>query len=254
MNTHLNDDKSILKKDFEINSFLVNFKGQLGLFALLNTIQDAAWEHANVLGFGFDSISKKSLIWALTRQKLIMKRWPKWGSQISVETWIRPNDGYNLREFHIFEGDELIGESTTSWLTLNSETRRPAKFDRGDFNLYQENKALTFVAQKVPVLKEYQKLATFDVRNSDIDVNRHVNNTRYAQWILDSIPQQWHKDYLLKEYEINFLAETKLGDRILIGTNHVVESPDKTRWSQFQGIRESDQKIVFSARLLITEN
>ena len=185
---HLSEDKSILKKEFEVNSFLVNFKGQIGLFATLNALQDTAWDHANYLGFGFDSITKKSLIWALTRQKLVMKKWPKWGSTITVETWLRQNDGYILREFAIYDGQELIGNSTTSWLTLNMETRRPQKFNRGDFDLYRDEKALSYVAQKVPAMTEYQKLLSFDVRNSDIDVNRHVNNTRYAQWILDSIP------------------------------------------------------------------
>ena len=251
---HLSEDKSILKKEFEVNSFLVNFKGQIGLFATLNALQDTAWDHANYLGFGFDSITKKSLIWALTRQKLVMKKWPKWGSTITVETWLRQNDGYILREFAIYEGQELIGNSTTSWLTLNMETRRPQKFNRGDFDLYRDEKALSYVAQKVPAMTEYQKLLSFDVRNSDIDVNRHVNNTRYAQWILDSIPQKWHKDYLLSEYEVNFLAETHLGDHITIATNHSLESTDKTRWTTFQGIRSSDQKVVFTARLLITEN
>ena len=250
----MSDNQRTFKKQFEVNSFLVNFKGQVGLFSTLNLLQDAAWDHANQLGFGYESISKQSLIWALTRQKLVMSQWPKWGTQLTIETWLRPNDAYILREFMIYSGNELIGESTTSWLTLNQETRRPARFDRGDFDLYCEEKALPFISQKVPVMTEYEKLFTFNVRNSDIDVNRHVNNTRYAQWVLDSIPQKWHKDYFLNEYEVNFLAETKLGDEITVCTNHELNSSEKTRWSNFQGIRTSDQRVVFTARLLITEN
>lgn len=249
----MTNNPTLLRKEFEVNSFMVNFKGQLGLFAMLNALQDAAWDHANRLGFGYETIQEQSMIWALTRQKLVIKRWPKWGEKITVETWIRPSDTLTLREFQVLVGNEIIGESTTSWLTLNGETRRPAKLDKSMFKDYNEERSLPFISEKIFPLKEYTKLLAFHVRNSDIDVNRHVNNTRYAQWILDSIPQKWHRDYVLNEYEVNFLAETKLGEEIQICTNHELKSSEKTRWSTFQGIRTSDLKVVFTARLLITE-
>ena len=91
--------------------------------------------------------------------------------------------------------------------------------------------------------------ATFQVRNSDLDVNGHVNNTRYAQWILDSIPLEAHAAYRLDEYEINFLAETNVGDTVVIERGEVEPSPTSpTRW-QFQGRRMPDDKTVFVARL-----
>ncbi len=247
-------DLSLFRKTFEVNSFLVNFKGQLGLYGILNALQDAAWGHANVLGFGFENISKQSLLWALTRQKLIIKRWPRWGANITIETWLRPSEGYVLREFVILENNEIIGECSTTWLTISAETRRPERFDRSQFDQYCNQRTLSFISPKISAAKESEPLMSFDVRNSDIDVNHHVNNTRYAQWILDSIPHKWHKSYTLNEYEINFLAETKLGDHILIVSNHCESNTEKTRWSQFQGIRQSDQKLVFNARLLITDN
>lgn len=245
-------DSSVFKKEYEVNSLLVNFRGQLGLYAILNLLQDIAWSHANVLGLGYESISKQSLIWVLTRQKLVMNKWPKWGEKISIETWIRPHDLYALREFSVYKNDELIGESTTSYVTLNSETRRPVKFDRSGFTNYG-TRALEISAEKIPVMAEYQNLISFKVRNSDIDINKHVNNTRYAQWLLDSIPQEWHSGFDLHEYEVNFLAETKLGDEIALVKNPEMENPPKTRWTNFQGIRSSDQKVVFTSRVNITQ-
>ena len=250
----MSSDISVFQKQYEVNSFLVNFKGQLGLFATLNILQDAAWAHANLLGFGYDTISKQSLIWVLTRQKLIMKHWPKWDEKITVETWIRPHDLYALREFRVYLGDEIIGESTTSYLTLNNDTRKPVKFDRSGFTAYPKDRELAITAEKVPPMNsDVEKLLSFKVRNSDIDINKHVNNTRYAQWLLDSIPQDWHYEYVLHEYEVNFLAETKLGDEILLVKNPEIENPPKTRWTQFQGVRTSDQKVVFSSRVHITQ-
>ena len=60
--------------------------------------------------------------------------------------------------------------------------------------------------KKIIVSSKCQELARFHVRNSDIDSNNHVNNTRYAQWILDSLPiDLLKKGVELKGYEVNFL-------------------------------------------------
>ena len=82
-----------------------------------------------------------------------------------------------------------------------------------------------------------ESLARFAVRNSDLDLNGHVNNIRYAQWILDSMPLQVDR---LKSYEVNFLAEVRAQDEIVI---------QRSQPTRFQGWRESDQKAVFTARL-----
>ena len=88
------------------------------------------------------------------------------------------------------------------------------------------------------------ELAKFSVRNSDLDLNGHVNNTRYAQWLLDSVSEESHRKYILTDYEINFLAETKQGEEISIYGGEI--EPDKF---QFQGFRARDQKVVFAALL-----
>ncbi len=62
----------------------------------------------------------------------------------------------------------------------------------------------------------YEKLAQFPVRNSDLDINQHVNNTKYAQWILDAIPYDYHRSLRLKTYSVNFLSETHLQDEVRV--------------------------------------
>ena len=94
-------------------------------------------------------------------------------------------------------------------------------------------------------------MAKYRVRVSDLDINQHVNNTKYAQWILDSIPYELHKVLLLKAYSVNFLAETHLGDEVR------VERKASTRLSQeansgqtiYRGLRVSDDRVLFTAAL-----
>lgn len=254
--------KSVWMQNYEINTFLVTPERKLGLVAVLNLLQDIAGVHANHLGFGFESVLEKKLLWVLTRQKLVMQKWPAWNEVVKIVTWCRPYEGvYAFRDFLIYHGDQQIGECTTSWITLDLDSRKPKKGDLNELLMSEPPSVIPFKAPKVVPEKEFEVLMQFPVRNSDIDMNQHVNNTRYAQWILDSIPMEWHQQYELHQYEINFLAETKLGDLISlqkcptepkIGLSG--ETSDAGRfWTKFQGWREADQKYVFGARLQVSE-
>lgn len=251
----------IFSRDYEINSLLVNSQGRLGLYALLNLIQDIGWEHANSLGHGHSETLERKAMWVLTRQHTAMKRWPKWGSRVHVRTWLRPtSNAFVTRDYEIILNDEVIGHGTSSFVLLNAETRKPLRDNIGqiDFPSREDGKA-PFDAEKIAAKStgELENLAQFQVRNSDIDGNRHVNNTRYAQWILDALPFASHEKFTLSEYEVCFIHETKLGDVISIQSEPVPPanlSTDptsnlSTQQAFFQGVRTSDQKVMFTARI-----
>jgi acyl-ACP thioesterase len=175
-----------------------------------------------------------------------MSTWPKWNDRIRVETWVRPSEGaFAVRDFFVFdEQGRLIGEATTSWVRLAFDTHKPIREPLTDFPAGTGR--CSFDAEKIPVRTPevtpgLTTLARFEVRNSDIDGNQHVNNTRYSQWVLDAIPIASHSQYVLDEYSVNFLSETRLGDAV-----EIQSSPDE---GYYHGLRLSDQKIVFTVQL-----
>lgn len=241
-------DNHYFSHTYKINSFLVNGQGKLGLYALLNILQDCSWLHAKELGHGSVVVENKKLLWVLTRQKLQMKHWPVWGEEIEVHTWLRPIESiFGNRDFEIFYQGKSIGLATTSWLLLDADSRKPFK-DIAKIKIpILKNVDLKIEAQKIILKDNAQKVQSFKVRNSDMDMNQHVNNTRYAQWILDSIPYEKHFQHKLEAYQVNFIAETHTGEEISI--YYIKEEDNKI--SQFYGLREEDQKIVFSAELTV---
>ncbi len=124
-------DKSLFVAEYKVTSFLTNSYGKLGLYGLLNLLQDVAGDHATVLGFGYDDMVRMKTFWVLTRQKVLMNKWPVQGDKITIKTWVRLGDGaLSNRDFSIFTGEEKIGECTTSWITLDADSRRPAIIDK----------------------------------------------------------------------------------------------------------------------------
>lgn len=57
---------------------------------------------------------------------------------------------------------------------------------------------------------------TRKVRYSDLDLNGHVNNTRYLDWIDDLHTPDWHGQHLPKLFQINFKKEIRPGSRVTL--------------------------------------
>lgn len=241
------NDKVYTEK-FKVNSLAVRPNHRLGLVGLLGMLQDVAQNHAEMHGFGYDQMLKSQTFWVLSRQKLVMDQWPRWRDVIEIKTWARPLDGSRAyRDFEIFLLDKKIGECSTTWVILDGRTRRPKSPDFSLEGFARTDDKLGFEPGKVDALDGVEVLKEFEVRNSDLDMNLHVNNTKYAQWISDSIPFERHSDGIVREYEVNFLAETHLGDHVAV-EHKTFESGDCFDL-RFQGRRERDAKIVFTARL-----
>lgn len=245
--------KLVWNEDYKITSYMVNLRGQAGLYALLNFVQDVGWQHALHLQVQLP----KNLAWVFTRQKLIMNEWPAWNQTLTLRTWLRPPDAgpFLFRDYEVFLDDRKIGECTSTFTVMDMSTRKLAPQDWSGYTpIWREDHRLPYIPGKNPVRsqEEVQTLASFQVRNSDIDLNHHVNNTKYAQWILDALPIDILRAGVeLREYEVNFMAETKLGDLVQVQKTPTDLATGSESFIHFQGLREADQKPVFTASMRV---
>jgi acyl-ACP thioesterase len=240
---------------YAVNSIVANAQKRLGLVGLLNILQDVAWAHADHLGHGYEATMEAGAIWILSRQKLVIAAWPNWGDVLLVRTWVRPIRGPLIhRDYEMLVGDRKVGECTASWLTLDVKTRRPIRPAVAAASLdFRLEGALALTPEKIAVRPGLAETARFPVRNSDLDVNGHVNNTRYAQWILDSTPLEAQRTRRVDRYEVNFLAEIQVGDAVAI-EGAPPEASSGAEWLlRFQGRRLSDGAHAFAAVLGVVE-
>lgn len=229
---------------YDVNSLVLNARKRLGLYGLLRILQDAAWLHADELGCGYNAMAQQGIFWVLTRQRVHMTRWPNWGEKLTVRSWARPLNGPRApRDFSLYVDGEPVGEATTLWLTLDARTRKPQR----NFPAIacRTDGALTINAEKIQPDDNMTDIATRRVRNADIDMNGHVNNTSYGGWILDTLPYEVIATHTVTDYEINFLAETQRAETVTLSRGQEVDGA-----SLYQGRRE-DGKTAFLARLTL---
>lgn len=236
---------------YDVNTMVLDHQKRLSLVGLLNMLQDAAWLHAKARGWGFEDLIAKGTIWVLARQKLVMTDWPAWEDKVTIRTWGRDANAITaVREFAIMVGERRLGACTTTWLVLDWNTRKPQKLDRVDFALICPNDGLLDIAaERIPLRNDLQPATSLEVRNGDLDVNGHVNNTRYAQWIVDTMSMDELARLRIAEYDVNFLSETGVGDRIVIEAGDAEAAAGGLLSRQYQGRKTGAEKPAFAARL-----
>jgi medium-chain acyl-[acyl-carrier-protein] hydrolase len=212
------------EKSCKIPVYDTDFRGRLYLHSLLNYIQDIASEHAELLSFGRDDLHRSNQFWILSRIYVSIVRMPEWGEEIVLKTWPRGTEGlFALRDIVISDArGEKIAGATTSWVVVDITTRRPCRpgsLLQGLNHEFPSAMALERNAGKLePVEAGEPGRYQIAVKPSDLDVNLHVNNVKYVQWVYDSMALKFLKENDPRSVEVNFLAESVDGDKMEIRT------------------------------------
>ncbi len=220
--------------------------GKMTFSAVARYLQEAAWHSAEALGFGYAEASSLKQFWVLVRQSIKAHRFPAWGEYLRVETWPRGVDGlWAFRDYYIRDAEHNICiAATSSWMIMDTDLHRPLKPEivYGAMPHVIVEKAIGRSAIKVVHEGPWEAVDQRTVRHSDLDVNRHMNNSRYMDWIFDALHKKG-QHHANREVEINYLAESREGDAI-----QLLYSNEGQR-IYVKGERISDGRMTFAASL-----
>jgi acyl-ACP thioesterase len=249
----MNDRASdlILRLDNKIPSYDVSLNGQTKFYTLCNILLDSAAVHANKFQFGYRDMQKENVYWVLSRFHIIMHEYPSMDERIRVETWPKGlNKLFFMRDFRILSEDgRLLTTATTAWLVLDGNTGRPKKMERNNslhsFHV-DDFHAIEPVPGKLPEIKLPDRQMPAVARYSDLDINKHVNAVKYIEWVQDCYPQELYEKQNVKEFQINYRAETRFGEEVQINIRNA-SGPDP--YEYLEGIRASDGNAAFRTRI-----
>ena len=215
------------EQEYIVQTYETDQRGFARPVALLNYLQAAAGEHAARLGVAVSDLRKNGHTWVLSRLHLAMERYPRCGDTVCIRTWPAVRDRlFTVRDFELFTLDgSQAGRATTSWAVLNIKTRRPMKLEEV-LPIYTINaeRALNDPFSTLPILEAEEYALHLPVLRGDLDINRHVNNTVYAGWALETIPEEVDSTCQLSAIEISFRAEALYGDTIVARTGRSEEA------------------------------
>lgn len=179
-----------LRRKFTVRHHEAGVDGTLRLAPLFDMFQDAAAEHAQILGCGMDYLQEQGKAWVLSRIAVEITRMPTIGETVTVETYPTGVERlFALRQFTVMdEQGDVIARATSCWLLLDAAALRPLRiFETLGRELpMNEDKPRHFpVPARIAALPENVTELNYTVRHSQIDVNRHLNNAFFASFVQD---------------------------------------------------------------------
>jgi medium-chain acyl-[acyl-carrier-protein] hydrolase len=210
--------KYVWNDEYTVHSYEADMKGRAKVMSLCQFMQESALQHADHLGVGFPHLMEKNLIWILARQLIKIHSLPRWGDTIQISTWPTGNDRlFCYRDFRIRDSSHrVLCEATTVWFVIDLKTRMPRRTNPYFSVDTPDNIDQVFPEKlnKLPPAHSESVARSINVTYRDLDMNEHVNNVRYIDWIFDSFTFDFLKKHTLKELEINYVSEAIYGDEI----------------------------------------
>lgn len=199
------------QESFILRTCNCDFQGHWRPSAILETMQEAAGVHSHLLGCGRDALLKNNIVWVLSRSEVHMQEYPKVMDHVTVETFPMPNRRWFFPRYYLFKNQEgkVLGYAGTLWVLLDITTRK--MLPPGDVAaLIPDNSDLTApmgLPTTVDNVEGEQETILRMPQYTDLDVNQHVNNTRYADWACDALGIDVMKENCLASLVINYTAE-----------------------------------------------
>ena len=226
-------DVNVTENDF-------NEDGTVKLSSLLFFFQEAATQHADIIGVGMDALLEKNIIWVVTKMKVRILKELTEGDGYYVMTYPRENKSrFCPRDYYLYDRNgDLAVVASSMWSLVDWVSRKVVRATELDFGgTFREDEAFPEGFEKIR-MKEPVRVGEYTVAASDIDANQHTNNCRYADMIAmasDISP--------VKEFVIQFSKETKEGNVITLMTENAEDG-------QMVAGKLDDGQTVFLAKVI----
>jgi medium-chain acyl-[acyl-carrier-protein] hydrolase len=243
----MNQAPSRWKETYNVKVYETDALGRANLTSLCNYFQDTAWKHFREIDRRGGPMLEQNDIWILARMEIRIDRMPKWEDNITIETWPPKMERlFAFRDFRISdESGNCMASGSTSWAVINMPTRKIRRLTgmAEKWPEFPAERAIGKDPEKVSEPVWGERSPFFEVKYSDLDVNRHVNNVKYIEWMYDIFSMEFLETNEIKKAEINFIDEAQFGDCVS-GTS-AADSPGVYINNI---VRKSDGKEVSRAR------
>lgn len=215
--------------------------GSVKLSSLLFFFQEAATEHANVIGIGRETLLEKNVVWILAKMKVRILKDPEVGEGYYVMTYPRAvKSRFCPRDYYLYDKDnQLAAVGSAIWSLMDWTTRKVVRATELDFGgTFREDEAFPEGFEKIRA-KEPAHVMDYIVGPEDIDENEHTNNCRYADMLAMASGVS-----PIREFVLQFSKETREGETILLCT-------EKMDDGEVVIGKLPDEQTVFQAKIIV---
>ncbi|VKE15828.1 acyl-ACP thioesterase [Streptococcus pneumoniae] len=154
-----------------------------------------------------------NLVWIIAEYDIEVVRLPRFAEEITIETEaLSYNRLFCYRRFTIYNeaGQELIHMMAT-FVLMDRDSRKVHAVEPEIVAPYQSDfdkkliRGPKYESLEEPISKDYH------VRFYDLDMNGHVNNSKYLDWIFEVMGADFLTHYIPKKINLKYVKEVRPG-------------------------------------------
>ena len=194
-----------------------------------------------------------NLVWIITEYEIEVVRLPRFAEEITIETEaLSYNRLFCYRRFTIYDeaGQDLIHMMAT-FVLMDRDSRKVHAVEPEIVAPYQSDfdkkliRGPKYESLEEPISKDYH------VRFYDLDMNGHVNNSKYLDWIFEVMGADFLTQHIPKKINLKYVKEVRPGgvitsavERTGLESKHVITSDGATNaqaiitWQEIKKIRK----------------
>lgn len=231
---------------YKVNAHDTDLNNIVSLTGILRYMQDSANCQMEDDGLSYDCLFERGLAFVLSRLKLSVYHPFFSHDEIEVETWACESSGVSFnRCYRIKKDGEIMAEAYSVWALLDTKAHRLVRVSDFEGRYGEDSPVELDMAKRfrLPADINLTLVGERTVEYQDVDMNRHMNNTRYGDILCGYLPEIENSRVI--QFEINYLSEAPLGENLKV---YMAKGEDSTYF--FRTVRDGG-KTNIEAEIMI---
>ena len=187
--------KQTFRIDHTIRSYECDTTGEAALPALISILVEVSGIQTDQTGTVTEDMAKRDLHWVIVQYEINNKQMPK-----NKQTVILQTEAYSFNRFFTYRGFQVLSQTEETLVEFGVEND----------NHFVRYPPIQSLDEQLDVHRQ-----EFNVRYYDIDSNRHVNNSKYFDWMLNALPASFLSTHELQHVNIKYEHEVEYGNRVV---------------------------------------
>ena len=185
--------------------------GVLKAAALLRYMQEAAVNAMIADGPSYDELASRGLIFVISRISMSIYADIYANDEIEVETWATESVRASFnRAYRVLRDGAVVAEAVSVWALVDTSRHRLVRVGEVELAYREDEPPELDIPHKLHLPEGMKLIGERRVGYSDIDRNRHMNNTVYPDLLFGALPHREGKR--LSELDLLYQKEAPLGD------------------------------------------
>lgn len=224
---------AIYSEEMVIPFFFSNANGEVSLASLIDMVLYVSEKQLVQYKLDGQHVAEKGYGWVVTQYHMDIERMPLVNENIKISTQAKSfNKFFCYRDFWIedMQGNKIVSINSI-FVIIDLKARKMIKVPAEIFEPLGSVEISGM--EKFPRIKkekEFTKEDKVHIGYYNIDLNQHVNNSYYFDWMTDSLDFEFLNSHKLKSVDIKYEHELAYGDnpvvqcKIIQDENEIIET------------------------------